>query len=118
PRPAAGRPGRGAGPSGALQGRLVRRPPRIAATLAALAAGLALLAGCGSEEGDAPRQGVAVGGAEPPARVIVQTSAPGFNAARVYRRASPGVVTVRSIFPGTGAGEGSGFVLSRGGEIV
>ena len=96
----------------------MRRPPRIAATLAALAAGLALLAGCGSEEGDAPRQGVAVGGAEPPARVIVQTSAPGFNAARVYRRASPGVVTVRSIFPGTGAGEGSGFVLSRGGEIV
>ena len=91
-------------------------PARTPAAALAVAAALALLAGCGSEDAREP-QG-AVDRAEPPARVIVQTAAPGFNAARVYRRASPGVVTVRSIFSGTGAGEGSGFVLSRAGEIV
>jgi S1-C subfamily serine protease len=58
--------------------------------------------------------------------VIVQTAESGFNAARVYRQAAPGVVTIRSVFGGSGgllgsgpsAAEGSGFVLDQDGEIV
>jgi S1-C subfamily serine protease len=49
--------------------------------------------------------------------VIVQAAEGGFDAAEVYREASPGVVTIRSIFEG-GGGEGSGFVLDREGRIV
>ena len=81
---------------------------------------LALLAGCGSGDGDDTAS--TAGGsakAEPPARVIVETAGGGFDAARVYREASPGVVTIRSIFAGSaGAAEGSGFVLNTDGEIV
>jgi S1-C subfamily serine protease len=51
--------------------------------------------------------------------VIVQTAEPGFDAAKVYREASPGVVTIRSVFgAGGGAAEGSGFVLDTSGRIV
>ncbi len=57
--------------------------------------------------------------------MIVETSSDGFDAARVYREASPGVVTIRSIFEGgdpisggPSAAEGSGFVLNTDGEIV
>jgi 2-alkenal reductase len=77
--------------------------------------GLALLAGCGSSDG---------GGSSPaataekrPAQVAVETAASGFDAARVFREASPGVVTIRSVFAGAAA-EGSGFVLNTDGEIV
>jgi S1-C subfamily serine protease len=52
-------------------------------------------------------------------QVAIQTAAPGFDAAEVYREASPGVVTIRSIFEGRGgAAEGSGFVLAADGRIV
>jgi S1-C subfamily serine protease len=51
--------------------------------------------------------------------VVVQTAEHGFDAAEVYREASPGVVTIRSIFAGSGgAAEGSGFVLDTSGRIV
>jgi S1-C subfamily serine protease len=53
--------------------------------------------------------------AEP--EVVIQASSPGFDATRVYEEASPGVVTIRSVF-GSGAAEGSGFVLNAKGEIV
>jgi S1-C subfamily serine protease len=49
---------------------------------------------------------------------VVETAASGFDAAEVYREASPGVVTIRSIFGGENAAEGSGFVLDKDGEIV
>jgi S1-C subfamily serine protease len=94
----------------------VRRAARwaIATPVLALA-----LAGCGgSGGGDSSRQTAADGGRQTP-QVIVETAAPGFNAARVYREASPGVVTIRSIFSGGGgAAEGSGFVLDTSGRIV
>jgi S1-C subfamily serine protease len=82
-----------------------------------LAAMLALaLAGCGGSGTT-----VTVGGTQsgPPERqrVIVETAASGFDAAEVYREASPGVVTIRSVFPG-GSAEGSGFVLDAGGRVV
>ncbi len=92
---------------------------RLAALAALLLLCLGALAGCGSgEDGSQTSEDALVSG-EPPARVIVQTASPGFDAARVYRRASPGVVTIRSLFgSGGGAAEGSGFVLSADGKIV
>jgi len=47
----------------------------------------------------------------------VQTASEGFDAAKVYREAAPGVVTIRSLFD-TSAAEGSGFVLDTEGKIV
>jgi S1-C subfamily serine protease len=80
----------------------------------ALAAAL-LLGGCGGDNG-----GGAAGGGETTkttTQVVVQAATEGFDAPRVYREASPGVVTIRSIFDGGGA-EGSGFVLDTSGRIV
>jgi S1-C subfamily serine protease len=81
-------------------------------------AALALvLAGCGGSSGDTAGQTTTVTEAVP--QVAVQTAEHGFDAARVYREASPGVVTIRSIFRGEGgAAEGSGFVLDTKGHIV
>jgi S1-C subfamily serine protease len=85
--------------------------------LAALLACLALLAGCGGGSG-ATTGGKKVGTVKSQ-RVIVETAESGFDATRVYREASPGVVTIRSIFGGGGgAAEGSGFVLDTEGHIV
>jgi S1-C subfamily serine protease len=88
-------------------------------------AGLALalaLTGCGGAGGEGG------GGASAersqairrqPPRVIVETAESGFDAAKVFREASPGVVTIRSVFAaGGGAAEGSGFVLDTSGHIV
>ncbi|MFL5899717.1 MAG: S1C family serine protease, partial [Solirubrobacterales bacterium] len=77
------------------------------------------LAGCGGS-GDTGSSGqTAASSTQETPRVIVETAASGFNAARVYREASPGVVTIRSIFGGGGgAAEGSGFVLDTSGRIV
>ncbi|HEX3733961.1 MAG TPA: trypsin-like peptidase domain-containing protein [Solirubrobacterales bacterium] len=85
-----------------------------AAALAALLC-LAALAGCGSG-GGADSTAQAPAKARP--QVVVETAENGFDAARVYREASPGVVTIRSIFDGENAAEGSGFVLNTDGEIV
>jgi S1-C subfamily serine protease len=86
-----------------------------------VAAPLALalaLGGCGSGGDDSASRTTAGSMREAP-RVIVEAAAPGFNAARVYRKASPGVITIRSIFgAGGGAAEGSGFVLDTSGRIV
>jgi S1-C subfamily serine protease len=82
---------------------------RRAAALPALLA----LAALGSDGGE----GSTAQAPRPPAPVIVEAAATGFDAARVYREAAPGVVTVRSIFD-AGAGEGSGFVLDETGRIV
>jgi S1-C subfamily serine protease len=72
--------------------------------------------GCGG--GDASQPPLTVSTEAVP-RVIVESAEHGFDAARVFREAAPGVVTIRSIFAGGGgAAEGSGFVLDRGGHIV
>jgi 2-alkenal reductase len=79
---------------------------------------LALLAGCGSGGGGSTSTGAAQTGAAAP-QVAIETATSGFDATKVYREASPGVVTIRSVFGGSaGAAEGSGFVLNTGGEIV
>jgi S1-C subfamily serine protease len=85
--------------------------------VAALAIGLA---GCGGSDDDGANstaQVTTVTEAAP--RVAVQTAEHGFDAARVFREASPGVVTIRSVFRGEGgSAEGSGFVLDESGKIV
>jgi len=88
--------------------------------LAALLLCLGLIAGCGSGSSGsstAAPQGEA-GGGEPTPEVVVEASSPGFDASRVYSEASPGVVTIRSVFGSAGAAEGSGIVLDGNGEIV
>ncbi len=81
---------------------------------AALLALLAL-AGCGGSGGGSTS--TAPQAARTTTQVVVQTAASGFDAASVYRKAAPGVVTIRSVFDEGGA-EGSGFVLDKEGRIV
>jgi S1-C subfamily serine protease len=93
---------------------------RRAGALATLLLCLALLGGCGAggDEGSGGG-GQATSAADPPEpQIAIETSSPGFNASRVYLEASPGVVTIRSVFGSAGAAEGSGFVLGADGEIV
>jgi S1-C subfamily serine protease len=94
------------------------------ALAALLLLALGLLAGCGSSGGESTDGGGAPVTTEadpreqPRPQVIVAAADSGFDAARVYREAAPGVVTIRSVFGGAGAAEGSGFVLNTDGEIV
>jgi S1-C subfamily serine protease len=99
----------------------VRRPSALAALLLCLA----LLAGCGSGSGDSSVSERSAGTSQevpattpPEPEVVVEASSAGFDAARVYSEAAPGVVTIRSVFGGAGAAEGSGFVLNEDGEIA
>jgi S1-C subfamily serine protease len=87
-------------------------------------AGLALGGvACG---GDGDGAASTTGARTPKPQVIVQASDNGFNSARIYDQAAPGVVTIRSVFGdissgnllGASAAEGSGFVLNEDGEIV
>jgi len=98
----------------------VRRPSALAALLLCLA----LLIGCGGSDkstsetgGDGAAAAASESEPAPAPQVAVETSSPGFDATRVYEEASPGVVTIRSVFD-AGAAEGSGFVLDKEGEIV
>ena len=91
-----------------------RRRAASAALLALLA--LVLLAGCGGGDRGSPGSG-SVEATKTTTQVVVQTASEGFDAAKVYREASPGVVTIRSIFDQSAA-EGSGFVLDTKGRIV
>ena len=100
---------------------------RALACTALLAA--ALVAGCG---GDGDSQSVVTTTTTVPAtgsqRVVVQSqNGSAFDARSIYENASPGVVTVISVFGdsgpsifggGGGAGQGSGFVISKDGEIL
>ncbi|HKT83303.1 MAG TPA: hypothetical protein VJQ84_05645, partial [Solirubrobacterales bacterium] len=89
------------------------RPRQLAIAAAALALGLV---GCGGNGGeDSTAQVTTVTEAAP--QVAVQTAEHGFDPAKVFREASPGVVTIRSVFRGEGgSAEGSGFVLDKSGK--
>ena len=97
-------------------GRLIDCMCNKVAPLAAGLLALALLAGCGGA-GAGGSDGGAAGAVRTTTQVAVQAASEGFDAARVYREASPGVVTIRSIFDESAA-EGSGFVLDTKGRIV
>jgi S1-C subfamily serine protease len=102
--------------TGATQSGPLRTVKRCSAAAAILAAALAL-AGCGGGGSEVASQTTTVTETTP--QVAVQTAEHGFDPARVFREASPGVVTIRSIFRGEGgAAEGSGFVLDGKGHIV
>jgi S1-C subfamily serine protease len=88
--------------------------PVLAAGLLTLL--LALVSGCGGSSEDNSGTG-ATAATKTTTQVVVQAASEGFDAARVYREASPGVVTIRSIFDESAA-EGSGFVLDTNGRIV
>ena len=90
---------------------------------AALAA--ALIAGCGGDDdGDS---GTVASESGTTTEVVVQAADGGdFNPAQIYKDVAPGVVTITSVFEGGGedllggaaAGQGSGIVVSKEGEIV
>jgi len=91
----------------------VRRRALWATTAIAVLA----FAGCGSGNESSTTQATRTRTVTQQPRVAIETAESGFDAAKVYREASPGVVTIRSIFA-SGAAEGSGFVLDKSGRIV
>jgi S1-C subfamily serine protease len=97
-------------------GRLTDGMRKKAAPLTTGLLAMALLAGCGGGASDGSSGGVPEA-TKTTTQVVVQTAGEGFDAAKVYREASPGVVTIRSIFDESAA-EGSGFVLDTQGRIV
>ncbi|MBM3667672.1 MAG: PDZ domain-containing protein [Actinobacteria bacterium] len=84
---------------------------------AAVAASIALAACGGGEVSSTAGQG-GEDGTTTTEQVVVQVGNGDFNPAGVYEKAAPGVVTILSVFDGGGAGQGSGFVISKDGEIV
>jgi S1-C subfamily serine protease len=110
--------------SAALRAALSRP---LLGSLTVLVAVVALVAGCGGGSGSTVTVSSpgTIGASKP--HVIVEASAQGFNAEKVFKDTAPGVVTILSIFnngggilgaSGPAAGQGSGFVLNTDGEIV
>ena len=109
------------------------RAPRaaVACLLAAAAIGLGA---CGGGGGSSTSDSGSVTTVEstqssPQKTVVVQSQGGSFNPEAIYQSASPGVVTILSIFPGGSlssilgggggsAAEGSGFVINSNGEIA
>jgi S1-C subfamily serine protease len=86
----------------------------------------ALIAGCGGGNGNGT-----TAASETPAttqQVVIQSGSGDFNPAEIYKDVAPGVVTITSVFEGSGsdllgggggsAGQGSGFVVDKDGDIV
>ena len=105
------------------------RPRRaIALSSAAMLVALAalLLSACGGGGGEKVVTETTTTNAAPaPKQVVVQTASGDFNPVEIYKKAAPGVVTVLSVFGGSdsaiggaSAGQGSGFVVNKDGEIV
>jgi S1-C subfamily serine protease len=85
-----------------------------------------LIAGCGGGGGD-DSSTPAASAPETATQVVVEASDGSFNPAEIYRDVSPGVVTIDSVFEGGvsdilggggSAGQGSGFVVDKEGDIV
>ncbi len=101
---------------------------------ATLVTGGLVAAGCGGDSSDAEVAATTTTtttttSAGDSQRVVVQAEDGAFDAHAIYESASPGVVTVLSVFGGSptpsifgggggGAGQGSGFVISDDGEIL
>jgi S1-C subfamily serine protease len=94
--------------------------------LLAVVLATALIAGCGGGGGD-DSSTPAASAPETATQVVVEASDGSFNPAEIYRDVSPGVVTIDSVFQGGvsdilggggSAGQGSGFVVDKEGDIV
>jgi S1-C subfamily serine protease len=95
--------------------------------LALVAVASALIAtGCGGGGDTTITESNGAGSAE---QVVVQSSDGSFNPAQIYKDVAPGVVTIISVFDtsasdtilggsGSSAGQGSGFVVDKDGDIV
>jgi len=99
----------------------------VAGLLALLLTAALLLAACGGDGGESASTTTTTTTTEAAQQpqVAVQVAGSQFNPVEVYKRAAPGVVTVLSVFGGSSdvlggasAGQGSGFVLNKDGEIV
>ncbi len=100
---------------------------KLRTSLLAVVAAALIAGGCGGGGGDNSSSGA---GATPTTtqQVVVQASDGSFNPAQIYKDVSPGVVTITSVFngggdsvlgsSGTSAGQGSGFVVDKNGDIV
>jgi S1-C subfamily serine protease len=103
---------------------------RLSVLLAVLAV---IVGGCGDDEdsGGATASSPDTNGEGDTERVVIEAEAGAFDAQSIFESASPGVVTVTSIFDGQdlgglfggggggpAAGQGAGFVVSDEGEIV
>jgi S1-C subfamily serine protease len=92
--------------------------------LAALSAAL-IATGCGGGGDDSSTAASAPTSTQ---QVVIQSSDSSFNPAQIYKDVSPGVVTITSVFDSSGssvlgsggaqAGQGSGFVVDKDGDIV
>jgi S1-C subfamily serine protease len=100
---------------------------RLRTTLLAAVAAALIATGCGGGGSDNSSTGAS---ATPTTtqQVVIQASDGSFNPAQIYKDVSPGVVTITSVFngggssvlgsSGTSAGQGSGFVVDKDGDIV
>jgi S1-C subfamily serine protease len=84
-----------------------------------------LVAGCGGGGDDSTTP--AASATQTATQVVVQASDGSFNPAEIYKNVAPGVVTIISVFQGGtsdilggggSAGQGSGFVVDKDGDIV
>jgi S1-C subfamily serine protease len=87
----------------------------------------ALIAGCGGGGGGTDSNTPAASATQTATQVVVEASDGSFNPAQIYKDVSPGVVTIDSVFQGGvsdilggggSAGQGSGFVVDKDGDIV
>jgi S1-C subfamily serine protease len=87
----------------------------------------ALVAGCGGGGGGDDSTTPAASATQTATQVVVEASDGSFNPAEIYRNVAPGVVTIISVFQGGtsdilggggSAGQGSGFVVDKDGDIV
>jgi S1-C subfamily serine protease len=106
--------------------RVLRRRSRGATRFILLGLVAALIAGCGGGGDDSSTTTAATVPQSTP-QVIVEASGGSFNPAQIYTDVSPGVVTIDSVFEGNvndilggggSAGQGSGFVVDKDGDIV
>ncbi len=84
-----------------------------------------LIAGCGGGGDDSSSSAAST--PQTQTQVVIQASGGSFNPAQIYKDVSPGVVTIDSVFEGStsdvlggggSAGQGSGFVVDKDGDIV
>jgi S1-C subfamily serine protease len=97
---------------------------RLTSAVAVALAAAFIATGCGGGGDTTITEGSSAGSAQ---QVVVQAGSGDFNPAQIYKDVSPGVVTIISVFDSSGssilgsgssAGQGSGFVVDKEGDIV